>query len=100
FSSGTFTDVGSFLSYPAITCKSPAASFTVCVIGPTWSSVQANGYTPYLLTSPCVCFNPTIPQADEGIRIDPAVSVPKEATVEPTATAAPDPPLEPPGIFS
>src|SRR5699024_7852148 len=87
------------LSNPAVICKRPAASLTVFVIGPTWSRVQASGKTPYLLTRPYVCFSPTIPQAEDGILIDPAVSVPKEAMVASAATAAPEPPLEPPGIL-
>src|SRR5699024_6207269 len=36
------------------------------------------------------------PQRDAGIRIDPAVSVPRAVGTIPVATAAADPPLEPP----
>src|SRR5690606_34291809 len=36
---------------------------------------------------------------DAGMRIDPPVSVPSDAIDIWDATAAPDPPLEPPGIF-
>ncbi len=41
-----------------------------------------------------------MPQAEDGIRMEPAVSVPNEATLAPAATAAPEPPLETPGILS
>ncbi len=42
--------------------------------------------------------SPTVPHRFAGMRIDPAVSVPIPTMQEPTATAAPDPPLEPPGM--
>src|SRR5260370_294936 len=41
-----------------------------------------------------------MPQNDPGWRIEPPVSVPSEATASPAATAAADPPLEPPGTRS
>ncbi len=39
-----------------------------------------------------------MPQQAEGIRIDPAVSVPTESSTMPAATAAAEPPLDPPGL--
>ncbi len=51
-------------------------------------------------TSPYVGFNPTIPQNDAGSRIEPPVSEPSAQGTIPAATAAADPPLEPPGTFS
>ena len=47
--------------------------------------------------SPNVGFSPTTPHADAGMRIDPPVSVPIDAHPMPAATAAAEPPLEPPG---
>jgi hypothetical protein len=47
-----------------------------------------------------VAFSPTVPQYDAGIRIDPPVSLPIAMKTMSAATAAPDPPLEPPGIRS
>src|SRR5262249_21292624 len=47
--------------------------------------------------SPYVGFSPTTPQAAAGIRIDPPVSVPTEASAIPAETLTADPPLEPPG---
>jgi hypothetical protein len=60
--------------------------------------LSASGTTPPTLTNPNVGFNPTIPQSDAGIRIDPPVSVPIDAKHIPVATATADPPLEPPEI--
>src|SRR5262245_51169665 len=73
------------------------ASVTFCASGPTWSRETDNGTTPRVGISPNVGFNPTTPHADAGIRIDPPVSVPMDAHPMPAATAAPEPPLEPPG---
>jgi hypothetical protein len=39
---------------------------------------------------------PTTPQQAAGIRIDPAESVPSAASARPAASAAAEPPLEPP----
>src|SRR4051812_4088430 len=74
-----------------------ALSRTVAVIGPTWSSDDANAVTPKRDTRPYVGFTPTTPVNDAGCRIDPPVSVPSAPTASPAATAATDPPLEPPG---
>ena len=45
-------------------------------------------------------FSPTRPQADAGMRIEPAPSEPVAAAQSPAATAAALPPLEPPGVRS
>jgi len=47
--------------------------------------------TPYRLTRPYVGLRPTTPLADDGIRIDPPVSVPIEAKHKPAAVATPEP---------
>src|SRR3984885_10810709 len=41
--------------------------------------------------------SPTTPQHDDGIRIDPVPSPPEAAPISRAATAAADPPLDPPG---
>src|ERR1700733_2964973 len=64
------------------------------------SSDEANAINPYRDTRPYVGSTPTTPQNDAGCRIDPPVSVPSVATAMPAATAAADPPLEPPGTRS
>src|SRR5438477_3095537 len=53
---------------------------------------------PARLTRPNVGFSPTIPHTEAGQRIDPPVSVPGASATTPAATAAPDPPLDPPGM--
>src|SRR5215831_462034 len=56
--------------------------------------------TPRLLINPYVAFKPTVPHKLAGIRIDPPVSDPNAAEQNEAATAAPDPPLDPPGTRS
>jgi hypothetical protein len=41
---------------------------------------------------------PTTPQKDAGCRIEPPVSLPSAAGTMPAATAAAEPPEEPPGV--
>src|ERR1051325_1311295 len=50
-----------------------------------------------MLTRPYVGFNPTMPQQAAGPRIEPPVSVPVAPGQRNAATAAPEPPLDPPG---
>src|SRR5262245_19763057 len=52
---------------------------------------------PLRLTRPYVGLMPTTPHNAAGCRIDPPVSVPIESGAWYAATAAADPPLEPPG---
>src|SRR5262245_39616004 len=52
--------------------------------------------TPTRLTSPALDIMPTIPQKDEGPRIEPPVSEPSAPATRPAATAAPEPLDEPP----
>jgi hypothetical protein len=42
---------------------------------------------------------PTSPQQEAGTRIDPVPSPPEAAGTTPAATAAADPPLDPPGVI-
>ena len=58
------------------------------------------GCTPWFETAPNVGRRPEMPQSDAGSRTDPPVSVPIAATQRSAATAAPEPPLDPPGIRS
>jgi hypothetical protein len=66
-------------------------------IGPAVSNDGASGQQASVGTSPCVGLKPTIPQQAAGMRIEPAESVPSAASQRPAASAAADPPLEPPG---
>src|SRR5947209_19964185 len=85
---------------PAITDSSNAASRRVRVIGPSTDSVGQPRKPGIFGTSPKVGLWPTIPQKHAGIRIEPPPSVPTDRGAIPAATAAPDPPLEPPGVRS
>src|SRR5205809_5457347 len=77
-----------------------AASRTSRVKLPTWSSDEAKAINPYRETRPYVGFSPTTPHSEAGCRTDPPVSVPRAHTASPAATAAADPPEEPPGTAS
>ena len=55
---------------------------------------------PARLTRPKVGFSPTVPHKAAGMRIDPPVSDPSATTAVPCATAAAEPPLDPPGTRS
>src|SRR5690348_1364869 len=81
---------------PVITAKRNRASETERVMGPrdcrTVASTSSEG------TRSGVGRRPTTPQHDAGIRIEPPVSPPRANVHIPAATAAPLPPLEPPGV--
>src|SRR6184192_2162762 len=77
-----------------------AASSTVRVIGPAVSNSHDSGKTPALLTRPYVGFRPTHPHSEAGMRMLPPVSVPVVPAASAAAIAAPEPPLDPPGIAS
>src|SRR5215467_2000018 len=77
--------------------KTMAASSTVRVIGPAESWLAAIGTMPAWLTDPTVGFRPTMPFADEGLTIEPSVSVPTVTAAKPAAAATPEPELDPLG---
>ena len=66
--------------------------------GPTWSRLEANATRPYRETLPYVGFTPTTPQRAAGCLIDPPVSLPRARGENPAATAAAEPPDEPPAL--
>src|SRR5438067_9211957 len=74
-----------------------AASRTVRAIGPAWSRDDANATMPQREQRPYVGFIPTIPVSAAGWRMEPPVSVPVAPRQRLAATAAADPPEEPPG---
>jgi hypothetical protein len=53
-----------------------AQSSTLAVSGPMWSREVDKGSILFAEIKPYVGFNPTIPQSEAGIRIDPPVSLP------------------------
>src|SRR5580658_1388317 len=93
-------EVESFESCPAITDITVAASVIVVANGPIRSSDEAKAINPHLDTRPYVGISAGIPQYAPGCRIEPPVSVPSDTTDKPAATAAAEPPLEPPGTRS
>src|SRR5262245_40324195 len=81
-----------------MTSRISAASRTVAVIGPAWSRNHESGAIPVRLTTPYVGLHPTQPQKLAGIRMLPPVSVPMVPAARRATMAAPEPPLDPPGM--
>src|SRR5258705_10049373 len=77
-----------------------AASSTFVPNTPTWSSDEPNATSPCRLTRPYVGFTPTMPQTAAGWGTDPPVSEPRAMGTTPAATAAAEPPDDPPGTRS
>src|SRR5262249_29570213 len=77
-----------------------AASKTVRAIGPGVSSEEANATKPYRDEPPYVGFTPTSPHMAAGCRMDPPVSVPMASGTSHAATAAAEPPDDPPGTLA
>src|SRR5262249_36765723 len=67
----------------------------VRVMGPAVSWLWEMGMMPARLTRPTVGFRPTRPQMEEGLTMDPSVSVPMAAAQRLAAAAAADPELDP-----
>ena len=62
------------------------------------SSDGASGHTPSSGMRPQVVFSPTVPQHAEGLRIEPAVSLPMAMSTSPAASATALPLELPPGM--
>jgi hypothetical protein len=82
----------------ASTSSSAAASRTVRAIGPAVARPTGSPYIGAPLTRPRDGLNPTSPQHDAGMRIDPPPSEPWASGTSPAATAAAAPPEEPPAV--
>ena len=76
---------------------SRAASSTVRVMGPAWAR-GPKGLAGYSGIRPWVGLKPTIPQKEAGMRTLPPPSVPTETGPIPAATAAAEPPEDPPAV--
>ncbi len=74
-----------------------SASRTVLPNGETWSSELPMAIIPCLESAPYVGLRPTSPQNAAGSRTEPHVSVPRATSAISAATAAAEPPEEPPG---
>ena len=87
----------SLSSCPAISSSNIEASVTFFEKIPAWSKLDAKAAIPHLEHRPYVGFIPTTPQKLAGCLMEPPVSVPVEPKHKSAATAAADPPEEPPG---
>jgi len=61
------------------------------------SKVGDSGTTPSAGQRPSVTFRPTAPVIDAGTRTEPAVSLPRASSAEPSSRLTPAPLDEPPG---
>src|SRR5204863_3680746 len=95
---GAGIEVESIASWPPMISCSSAASSTLRATGPGVSSDDENATSPYREVPPYVGLDPTVPVTAPGWRIEPPVSVPMAIGDSYAATAAADPPPEPPGI--
>ena len=89
--------IGSAGSAPTVASSMIARSVTVRASGPAMSWVDDSGITPVRLDRPWVPRSPTRFWLAAGMRIDPQVSLPMPAAAKLAPTAAPVPPLDPPG---
>ncbi len=69
-------------------------------MGPAVSCEREIGTMPLRLIRPTVGLTPTMPFAEDGLTIEPSVSVPTAAAQRLAATAAPEPELDPHGLRS
>ncbi len=76
--------------------RSRVAVATSSASDPIVSSEKLSGTTPFVSMVPKVGLNPTIPHSAAGMRTDPSVSLPIAQSHAPAATAAAEPPDEPP----
>ena len=83
---------------PASTSSSAAASRTVRAIGPAVARPTGSPYIGEPLIRPRDGLNPTSPQHEAGIRIEPPPSEPCATGTSRAATAAAAPPEEPPAV--
>ena len=77
-----------------------AAGEVDVAIGPTVSSDGDSGHTPSSETRPQVVLRPAVPQQADGLRIEPAVSLPSARSTSPFASATALPLELPPGMQS
>ena len=84
---------------PFTTSRASAISGNVRAIGPRVDRrTPRRRFLSPLGTTPCVGLNPQMPHVSYGIRIDPPPSEPVARVTMPLATAAAEPPLDPPEL--
>ena len=92
-------DVASLGSFPDITLNADVI-FSSCLDNiPIVSNDDAWATKPYLEILPYVGLRPYIPQNEAGCLIEPPVSEPNAISHKSSATAAADPPLDPPATL-
>ena len=97
-SAGGAVNQGAPSSGPAVASRMAAQSRTLRVTACSWlSPIMASPRCGPTALRPRVGFSPTSPQQAAGMRMEPRLSVACAAGSIPPATAAPAPPLEPPG---
>ena len=96
---GGGAQVASPASYPASTSSAAAVSATVRVSIPSIPSIESPSSGAEEMRPRCG-FSPTRPQHAAGMRIEPPPSLPCATGTMPAATAAAEPPEEPPGVRS
>ena len=84
---------------PRYTDASATTSATLCPLAPQVEKSIHRG-APSRPTAPIVGFHPTSPHIDAGMRTEPPPSDDVAIGTRPAASAAADPPLEPPGVRS
>ena len=99
-SAGASSVGGSAGSGPTTVASAAWSSVGSLVTKPGESKLGASGTPPVLLIRPSVVFNPYTPQKEAGIRIEPPVSLATASGTMPAATAAAEPPLDPPAMRS
>src|SRR3954470_13940800 len=98
--SGTGQVIGSAGWAPEMTRRASTRSRTDAPSGPSTDRLGQPRNPGSFGTRPKVGLWPATPQDADGIPDDPPRSVPIASGVAPYATAAPPPPLEPPGVRS
>ena len=85
-------------SGPWATDKNRAASATVRESGPKWEMESKTVGRMSMGIRPRLGLRPTRPHQAAGMRTEPPMSVPSARGTQPAATAAPEPPEDPPGV--
>jgi hypothetical protein len=85
-------------SGPCMASYTSARSRAERAKGPRWSRLETKGKLPVRGNRPKVGFSPNTPHSEAGTRIEPLVSEPSVSGTCPAATAAPEPPDEPPAM--
>src|ERR1700733_14674387 len=95
---GAASDNGSSGCSPTMASSISATSATLRAMGPSTSSMPKASERGPCATRPGLGRNPTTEKNDAGKRTEPAMSLPVASQASPLATAAAEPPDDPPGV--